>query len=55
MLSKYSLDHLKKALLVLWKFGENFNLEDLTNPMLVGYNFTGNFTVDVAEGIFRNV
>ena len=28
---------------------------ELKNPMLVGYNFTENFTVDVAEGIFRNV
>ena len=38
-----------------WKSGENFNLEELTNSMLVGYNFTENFTVDVAVGIFRNV
>ena len=39
---------------VFWKSGENFNLEELTNPMLVGCNFPDNFTVDVAMGISQN-
>ena len=40
---------------VFWKSGENFDLEELTSPMLVDCNFTENFTVDIAVGIFRNV
>ena len=36
---------------VFWKSGENFNLEELINPMLAGYNFTENFTVDVAVDV----
>ena len=40
---------------VFWKSGENFNLEELINPMLAGYNFTENITVDVALGVFQNV
>ena len=31
----------------LRKSGENFNLEELTNPILAGCNFTKNFPVDV--------
>ena len=30
-------------------------INELKNPMLVGYNLTENFTADVAKGIFRNV
>ena len=30
-----------------WKSGENFILEELTNPVLVSYNFTENFTVEL--------
>ena len=45
----------KKLSPVFWKSGENFNLEELTSPMLLGYNFTENFTVDAVLGIFRNV
>ena len=37
---------------VFWKSRENFNVEELTKLMLVGYNFTENFTVDVAVGFF---
>ena len=37
------------------KSRENFNLEELSNSMLVGYNFTKNFTVDLPVGIFWNV
>ena len=33
---------------VFWKSGENFNLEELTNPMLVGNTFTENFTAGIA-------
>ena len=40
---------------MFWKSEENFNLEELTNPMLVGDNFTEIFTAEVAMGIFRNV
>ena len=40
---------------VFWKSEENFNLEELINPMLSGYNFTENITVDVALGIYQNV
>ena len=34
---------------------KKFNLEELINPMLVCYNFTENFTVDVVVEIFQNV
>ena len=37
-----------RNLFVFLKSGENVNLEELINAMLVGYNFTENFTVDVA-------
>ena len=40
---------------IFWKSGGNFNLEELSNPVLVGYNFTDNFNVDVAVGIFWNI
>ena len=40
---------------VFWKSGENFDLEELINSILVGDNFTENFTEDVAVGFFRNV
>ena len=40
---------------MFWNSGENFNLEELINSMLVGYNFDENLTVDVAVGTFRNV
>ena len=36
---------------VFWKSGENFDLEELINPMLAGYNFTENFIVEIAVGI----
>ena len=53
MLNNYSCESPQEISSVLWKSGENFHLEELINPMLVGYNFTENFTVDAAEGIFR--
>ena len=40
---------------VFWISGEKFNLEELINLMLVGYNFTENFTKDVAVGTFQNI
>ena len=40
---------------VFWKYGENINLEELINTMLVGYNFTEDLTKDVAVGTFGNV
>ena len=40
---------------MFWKSGENFNMKQLTNLMLVGYNFTENFTVDLAMGILQYV
>ena len=43
-----------RNLFYVLKSGENFDLEESINPMLAGYNFTDNFTVDVAVGIFRN-
>ena len=38
-----------------WKSGENINLQELTNPMLVGYNFPENLTADAAVVTFQNV
>ena len=55
MLNNYSCRSPLESSSVFWKSGENFDLEELTIPMLVGYNFTENFTVEVAMGIFRNV
>ena len=55
MLNIYSCRSPLESSSVVWKSGEKVNLEELTNPVLVGYNSTGNFTVDVAVGIFRNV
>ena len=45
----------RRNVFLFWKSGEKFNLEGSINPMLVGYNFAGNFTVDVAAGIFSNI
>ena len=45
MLNKYSCRSLLESSSVFWKSGENFNLEWLTNPMLVGYSITCNFTI----------
>ena len=55
MLSNYSCRSPLETSSVFWKSGENYNLEELINLMLVGYNFTENLTVDVAMGILRNV
>ena len=55
MLNNYFFRSPLESSSVFWKSGENFNLEELTNPMLVGDNFTENFTVDVDMEIFRNV
>ena len=55
MLNNYSFRSPLETSSVFWKSGENFNMEELINSMLVGYNFTKNFTVDVAVAIFRNV
>ena len=55
MLNNYSFEGLLESSSAFRKFEEKSNLEELTNPMFVGYNFIENFTVDVAEGIFRNV
>ena len=55
MLFYYPYDLPLETCPVFWKSGENFNLEELINPMLVGYKFTENCTVDVAVRIFWNV
>ena len=55
MLNNYSYRSPLESSPVFWKSGENFNLEELTNPMLVGYNFTENFTVEVDGGILGNI
>ena len=55
MLNNYSCRSPLETFSVFWKSGETFNLEELINPMLAGYNFTENFTVHVAVVIFRNV
>ena len=46
MLNNYSCRSPLETSSVFWKSGENFNLEELTNLILVGYNFTENFSVD---------
>ena len=48
MLNNYSCGSPPETSSAFWKSGENFNLEELINPMLVGYTFTENFAVDVA-------
>ena len=55
MLSNHSCRLPLETSSMFWKSGENFNLEELTNPKLIGYNITENFTVDFAVGFFRNV
>ena len=48
MLRNYSCRSLLESSSALGKSGENFNLEELAKPMLVGYNFTEKFTAVVA-------
>ena len=55
MLNNYSCRSPMENTSMFWKSGGNFNLEELSNPVLVGYNFTDNFNVDVAVGIFWNI
>ena len=47
MLNNYSCRSPRESFSKFRKSGENFNLEELTNPILAGCNFTKNFTVDV--------
>ena len=54
MLRNYSYRSLLETSSMFWKSGENLNMEELINPMLTGYNFTENFTVDIAVKISRN-
>ena len=55
MLNKYSCRSSVENTSVFWKSEGNFNLEELPNPVLVGYNFTDNLNVDFAVGIFWNI
>ena len=54
MLSNYFCRSLQEISSAFWKSRENFNLEELMNLILVAYNLTENFIVDVAVEIFRN-
>ena len=54
MLKTYFSRSLLETSSVFWKSRENFNLEEFMNPILVAYNLTENFIVDVAVEIFRN-
>ena len=47
MLNNFSCRSPLETSSVFWKSGENFNMEELINSMLVGYNFTKNFNVDI--------
>ena len=55
MQNKYSWRSPLETCSVFCKSGENFNLEELINPMLVGCSSTESFTEDAAVGTFRNV
>ena len=48
MLNNYSRRSRLETSSVFKKSGENFNLEELIKPMLAGYNFTANVTVENA-------
>ena len=55
MLNNYSCRSPLESSSVFGNSGENFKVEGLTNSMMLGYNFTENFTADIAMGVFRNV
>ena len=50
MLNSYSCRSPLETSSVFWKSGENFNLEELTNPMFLGYNFTDNLLLTLLWG-----
>ena len=49
MLNNFFCRLLLESSSVFWKSGENFNLKELTNPMLPGDNFMENFTAEVLK------
>ena len=49
MLNNFFCRSLLESSSVFWKSGENFNLKELTNPMLAGDNFMENFTAKVLK------
>ena len=49
MLNNFFCRSLLESSSVFWKSGENFNLKELTNPMLAGDNFMENFTAEVLK------
>ena len=51
----YRTPFYSNRLCVFWKSGGNFSLEQLTNPMLAGNNFTENFTTGAPVGFSQNV
>ena len=53
MLNNYSCRSPLESFCEFRKSGENFNLEELKNPILVGCNFTKIFTVDVLWGFSK--